>query len=146
MANLASAVIIGGKVNTTLKKAKFARAYVEKLITQAAKNRLSSNRVLASRLPADAFNRLIKEVGPQFKNRNGGYTRIIKTGVRLGDDAPMARLELLPFEKKPATRESAPGDHPRGEVKASPGKHPGAEQKTTVDHPRKSAIDQRESA
>lgn len=131
LANLASSIIIGGKVNTTLKKAKFARAYIEKLITQAAKNRLFSNRVLASRLSADAFNRLIKEVGPQFKNRKGGYTRIIKTGVRLGDDAPMARLELLPFEKKqkPATRKSAP-----------------SEQKTTVDHPRKSAIDQRESA
>ena len=103
--NLASALIVSGKINTTLTKAKFARAYIEKLITSASKNRLSKNRILASRLSQDALQRLLKEIGPGFTNRSGGYTRIIKTGQRLGDGAPMARLELLPIEKKqkPAT-------------------------------------------
>lgn len=134
--NLAGALFSIGKVNTTLAKAKFAKPYIEKLITSASRNRLSTNRMIASHLPKDSLRRLLQEVGPAFLDKKGGYTRIIKIGRRLGDGAPMARLELLPIEKKqkPATRESVPGAHPRGE------------QKTTVDHPRKSAIDQRESA
>lgn len=100
LANLASALIVSGKVNTTLAKAKFAKPYVEKLITAASKNRLSKNRVLASHLSTDALRRLLKEIGPEAKSRSGGYTRIIRTSRRLGDSAPMARIELLRVEKK----------------------------------------------
>lgn len=113
--NLASAVIVSGKVNTTLAKAKFAKPYIEKLITSAAKNLLSKNRVLASRFSKDALNRLLTQVGPGFAKRPGGYTRIIKVARRVGDGAPMARLELLEIDKKTITEStSAVSSKPSG--------------------------------
>lgn len=99
LANLASSLFINGAIITTLVKAKFARPYVEKLVRTVQKNRLSSKRSLASVLTHQAFLKLIAEIGPGFTNRSGGYTRIIKLGARVGDNAPIARLELLEWEK-----------------------------------------------
>lgn len=100
---LASALLEKGQVKTTLAKAKFARAYVEKLITRSiTKNDLNTSRVLASRVTKQAFEKLRSSIGPGFAARTGGYTRIVKLGKRAGDAAPMARLELLKIEK-PAT-------------------------------------------
>jgi len=98
LANLASSLFINGAIETTLAKAKFVKSYVEKLVTAAQKNRLSSKRALASVLTHQAFLKLIAEIGPGFATRSGGYTRIIKLGARVGDNAPMARLELLEWE------------------------------------------------
>ncbi len=96
--NLTSALFENGKITTTLSKAKFAKSYAEKLVTNAKKNRLHTKRVLASNLSAKAFARLTGEISRGFTNRVGGYTRIVKLGTRLGDRAEMARLELLQWE------------------------------------------------
>lgn len=99
LGNLASSLITNGQITTTLAKAKFAGPYVEKLITHAKKNRLSANRILASNLTPAALVKLTNQIGPGFKNRAGGYTKIIKVGPRKGDAAPMAKLEFLKWEK-----------------------------------------------
>jgi len=100
LANLASSLFINGAIVTTLVKAKFARPYVEKLITQAKSNKLTSKRLLASVLARQAFIKLNAEIAPGFAQKTSGYTRIIKLRPRAGDNAPMARIELLPWEKK----------------------------------------------
>ena len=96
--NLAGKLIIHGSINTTLAKAKFVKPYVEKMVTDAKKERLALQRVLASHLPKAAFKRLSEEIAPGFKKRAGGYTRIVKLAVRRGDSAPMARIELVEWE------------------------------------------------
>lgn len=93
--NLASSLMEQDKVITTLAKAKFAKPFVDKLITKAKKNALYSKRIIASLLTPKAFTKLINEIVPGFTTRTGGYTRIIKLAQRRGDSAPMARLELL---------------------------------------------------
>lgn len=98
--NLSTALLERGQVTTTLAKAKFVRPYVEKLITHAKrKNDLRGKRVIASRLKSVAFNKLFGDYASGFFQRSGGYTRVVKLKTRLGDDAPMARIELLPIEK-----------------------------------------------
>jgi large subunit ribosomal protein L17 len=97
--NLSSSIILNGKIETTLTKAKFIRPLVEKLITKAKDNSFNTLRILRTKINnEDALRKLITEVAPSFINRNGGYTRILKTGkVRKGDNAEMAVIELLPF-------------------------------------------------
>lgn len=105
--NLAGSLFLKGQLTTTLAKAKFARVHVEKLITNAKKNRLADDRLLASILPSAAFSRLRIEIAPGFKNRNGGYTRITKIMPRKGDAAPMAKLELVEWEATVESKKSA---------------------------------------
>ena len=94
--NLAIAIIKSEKIETTLPKAKELRSYVEKLITRARKGDSNAHRaVFASLQDKEATNKLVTEVAPKFKERNGGYTRIIKTRVRRGDAAEMAYIELV---------------------------------------------------
>ncbi|MBI2327279.1 50S ribosomal protein L17 [Candidatus Curtissbacteria bacterium] len=102
--NLASELVAKGAIITTLAKAKFARPYIEKLVTSAKINRLTKHRSLESRLTHQAFIRLQSEIGPGFRSRAGGYTRIIKLGIRKGDAAPLARLEFLQWEKTPTAK------------------------------------------
>lgn len=97
--NLASSLIVEGHIKTTLAKAKFVRSFAEKLITDAKKNTLSNKRSLAPRLTKQAFIRLITQVGPGFESRSGGYTKIIKLAPRRGDRAPMAKIEILEWDK-----------------------------------------------
>lgn len=97
--NLANSLFEKGQVTTTLAKAKFAKPYVEKLISAAKKKSLTNSRVLASKLQSQAFTNLTKKIGPYFSQKTGGYTRIVKLGPRRGDAAPMARLELLEWAK-----------------------------------------------
>jgi len=104
--NLAGSLFIKGQIITTLAKAKFARVHAEKLITNAKKNRLADDRLLASILPSEAFSRLRSEIGPGFKNRNGGYTRITKIMPRRGDAAEMAKLELVEWETQVVSKKS----------------------------------------
>ncbi|OGD82892.1 50S ribosomal protein L17 [Candidatus Curtissbacteria bacterium RIFCSPLOWO2_01_FULL_39_62] len=100
--NLASSLIIHGHLRTTLAKAKFSQGYIEKLVSQAKKNRLNRYRILASKLNHHAFIKLINEVGPGFENRKGGYTRVLKIPARRGDAAQMAKLEFLEWDKTKA--------------------------------------------
>ncbi|OGD85457.1 50S ribosomal protein L17 [Candidatus Curtissbacteria bacterium RBG_13_35_7] len=102
--NLTSSLFLSGQITTTLAKAKFANSYVEKIITKAKKNKLNNNRTLASKISKNAFIKLITEIGPGFEERKSGYTRIIKLASRRGDAAPMARLELLEWDKTKAIK------------------------------------------
>ncbi|OGD84186.1 50S ribosomal protein L17 [Candidatus Curtissbacteria bacterium RBG_13_40_7] len=98
--NLSSALLEKGKITTTVAKAKFARPYIEKLITKARRNSLHGQRTVSSLLSSKAFTRLTREIAPGFAARNGGYTKIIRLDNRQGDSAEMARLELLEWDKK----------------------------------------------
>ena len=94
--NLASSVLIFEKVKTTEAKAKAVKPLVEKVITLAKKNDLTSRRELISILPQKmAVKKAMEVIGERFKDRKGGYTRIIKLGTRKGDGAEVAQLELL---------------------------------------------------
>ena len=102
--NLSQSLITHGKVNTTLAKAKAFRPYVEKLITKAIKADNSKNKIVTFNTvknlrkhlySEDVIRKLIEEVAPKYADRPGGYTRIVKTGERDGDKAPMARIELV---------------------------------------------------
>ena len=99
LANLATSLLEKGKLTTTVAKAKFARPYVEKLITSAKKDRLFANRKLAASLSSVAFKRLVGEIAPGFSERHGGYLRIVKQISRRGDNAQMAKLELSEWDK-----------------------------------------------
>jgi large subunit ribosomal protein L17 len=96
MANLATALFEHGRIHTTEAKAKFLRPYAEKLVTKAKAGTLADRReVLKSIRDKDVLHHLFAEIGPQFAERNGGYTRIVKTMPRKGDNAPMAIIELV---------------------------------------------------
>lgn len=102
--NLANSIFLHGQIKTTLAKAKFTQGGVEKIITSAKKIRLGNRRVIAQSLSKAAFLKLINEIAPGFEKRIGGYTRIVKLAPRSGDNAPMARIELLPWEKVEAKK------------------------------------------
>ncbi|MBM3328658.1 MAG: 50S ribosomal protein L17 [Calditrichaeota bacterium] len=99
LSNMSASLFLHRRVVTTLGKAKFARRFAERLITFARKGDLAARRIVASRLgnPA-AVKILFDQLGPHFKTREGGYTRIIKLGVRPGDAAPVCLLELVGFD------------------------------------------------
>tara|TARA_Y100000739_G_C20612466_1_gene469535 strand:+ start:5104 stop:5451 length:348 start_codon:yes stop_codon:yes gene_type:complete len=84
------------QIKTTLPKAKELRPVVEKMITLAKRGDLHARRLVASKLKQDTYVRKLFEViGPRYKERNGGYIRILKAGFRYGDMAPMAIIELV---------------------------------------------------
>ena len=95
-ANMAGSLIEHEQIKTTLPKAKELRPIVEKLITLAKRGDLHARRQAASQLKQDAqVAKLFEVLGPRYAERNGGYTRILKLGPRHGDNAPMARIELV---------------------------------------------------
>lgn len=94
--NMAGSLIEHEQIKTTLPKAKELRRIVEKLITLGKKGDLHARRMAGSKLKqAKHTQKLFDVLGPRFKERNGGYTRIIKAGYRYGDHAPMAIIELV---------------------------------------------------
>ncbi|ALA66727.1 50S ribosomal protein L17 [Corynebacterium lactis] len=105
LANLAKQLIEHGKIKTTDTKAKLLRPYVEKLITKAKSGSLADRRNAAKLLNDNyAVKKLFDEIGPQFADREGGYTRIIKLGNRKGDNAPISLIALV--EEETATAEA----------------------------------------
>ena len=93
---LAEAMILHGAIETTLVKAKYLRPYFEKLVTKAKANDLAARRYLLQRLTKkEIVSKMLDEVAPLFKERNGGYTRIQRTIIRSGDRAEMARISLV---------------------------------------------------
>jgi len=97
LSNLAVALITHGRITTTHEKTKALRPVAEKLITLGKRQedinaRRQATSILANK---EAVKKLFAEIGPKFEGRNGGYTRIIKTGPRRGDAAPMAIIELV---------------------------------------------------
>src|ERR1700755_3596485 len=96
LANLATALFRHGKITTTETKAKRLRQLAEQLITKAKRGDLPAlRRVLSVVRDKDVVFQLFDEIAPRYANREGGYTRIVKTGPRKGDAAPMAVLELV---------------------------------------------------
>jgi large subunit ribosomal protein L17 len=96
LANLATSLFKHGKITTTETKAKRLRPFAEQLITRAKRGDLASfRRVLRVIHELDVAYKLRDEIAPQFATRNGGYTRIVKAGLRKGDAAPMAVIELV---------------------------------------------------
>ncbi len=94
--NLSIALIKHGKIETTIKKAKELRSFIEKLISTASKNNSNAHRaVFAVLQDKTTTNKLVSEVAPQYSERNGGYTRIIRTRIRRGDATTMAFIELV---------------------------------------------------
>ena len=96
MANLAAHFFAAEAIVTTEAKAKALRPYVERLITKAKKGGVHQQRIVVSRIhDKTVTQKLFSDIAPRYEDRNGGYTRILKLGPRPGDNAPMARLELV---------------------------------------------------
>lgn len=103
---LISAMVLHGSIKTTEQKAKAIKGDLEKLVTKAKKGE-TSRRILQSSLTKSEIDKMINEIAPGFRNRAGGYTRIIKTGNRFSDNASMAILEwsekIIKIEKPAIT-------------------------------------------
>ncbi|MCH2230002.1 MAG: 50S ribosomal protein L17 [Crocinitomicaceae bacterium] len=98
LSNMACSLIEHKRINTTVAKAKALRAYAEPLLTKSKTDSTHSRRVVFSYLQnKEAVTELFREVAPKIANRPGGYTRIIRTGYRLGDNAEMCMIELVDF-------------------------------------------------
>ena len=96
LANLVSSLIAAEAIVTTEAKAKALRPIAEKVITKAKKGGLHNHRqILAYLGDQEIAAKLVDEIGPRFADRPGGYTRFLKLGPRQGDNAPMARIELV---------------------------------------------------
>ena len=121
LANLVASLIIHKRVKTTLAKAKEARPLAEKLVTLGKGGTLHDRRLAIAKIgQIDAVAKLFKEIAPGFKDRKGGYTRILKLGPRQSDAAPVAFLEWVDYvvdaapepkaeaAEKPAKKAKAP--------------------------------------
>src|SRR5687767_7956465 len=98
-ANLAGALIEHGRIRTTEAKAKAVKPFAEQMITLGRRGDLAARRQAVSKLRSKAVvHRLFEEVAPRFKDRPGGYSRIVKLGPRQGDAAEMVYLELVDYE------------------------------------------------
>lgn len=101
LSGLTTSLIRDGKVRTTEARAKAVRPLAERMITFAKKGDVTARRrVLRTVTDKDVVHKLFAEIAPGYKERNGGYTRIVKLGPRKGDAAPMAILELVPGEEE----------------------------------------------
>jgi large subunit ribosomal protein L17 len=100
LANMAASLILHKRINTTTAKAKALRTFVEPLITKSKKDSTHSRRVVFSHLQnKEAVTELFREISPKIADRPGGYTRILKTGFRLGDNADMCVIELVDYNE-----------------------------------------------
>ncbi|BBF68750.1 MULTISPECIES: 50S ribosomal protein L17 [Sphingomonadaceae] len=107
--NLAASLIKHEQILTGVAKAKELRPYVEKLITLAKKGGLSNRRLADARLKDDAqLAKLFEVLAERYKDRNGGYTRVIKAGFRASDAAPMAIIELVDRDVSAKGQDSGP--------------------------------------
>lgn len=129
LANMASSLIEHKRINTTVAKAKALKQFVEPLVTKSKEDTTHNRRLVMAKLrQKDAVVELFRTVAPKVGDRPGGYTRIIKLGNRLGDNADMAMIELVDFNeiynvgkatKKKSTRRSRRGS---GAAKAASAK------------------------
>lgn len=137
LSNMASSLILNKRISTTVAKAKALRKYVEPLITKAKNDTTHSRRVVFSYLQdKDSVHELFNEIGEKVASRAGGYTRIIKLGSRLGDNAEMAIIELVDYnelllgesksEGKKKTRRSRRGSGASASKAAAPKKETAA--------------------
>ena len=107
MRSLAISIILHESIKTTLAKAKEIRRFLEPLVTMAKENNVANQRRAFSKLrDKEAVSKLFNEIGPRFKERPGGYLRVIKRGYRSGDKSPMAQVEFLTEEKEILDKET----------------------------------------
>jgi len=100
LANMATSLILHKKITTTVAKAKELRKYVEPIINRAKDDSTHSRRMVFSFLQSkEAVSELFREISQKIANRQGGYTRILKTGTRLGDNAEMCIIELVDYNE-----------------------------------------------
>src|SRR5512138_3547607 len=100
LSNMAASLILHKRITTTTAKAKALRTYVEPLITKSKDDSTHSRRIVFSSLKdKEAVAELFREVSPKIAERPGGYTRILKTGNRIGDNAEMCILELVDYNE-----------------------------------------------
>src|SRR5438128_10777947 len=117
--NLIRAVILEESITTTTPKAKEAKRVVERVITKARENTLAARRVVHRTVRDQAaLAKLFETIGPRFKERPGGYTRLIHTSNRVGDNAPMSILELVVKSEK-TEPEQKPAAEKKAEKKAA---------------------------
>ena len=128
-ANLTSALIEHGRIKTTAAKAKEVRPVAEQMITLGRRGGVHARRQALKFLRSqDVVHKLFSDVGPRFADRDGGYSRIVRIGPRLGDAAEMAYLELVDFtpeepaprrRRRPEEAEQEPEPEPAAEPTAS---------------------------
>ena len=120
LSNMANSLIEHKRITTTIAKAKALRVFVEPLITKSKTDSTHSRRTVFSYLKnKEAVSTLFRDVAPKVSTRNGGYTRIIRTGFRLGDNAEMCMIELVDFNELLLTS-AAPKKTTRRSRKAAP--------------------------
>jgi large subunit ribosomal protein L17 len=138
--NLVRAVILAESIRTTTPKAKETRRLIERVITRAKTNTLAARRIVHKTVRDQAaLAKLFDTLGPRFKSRPGGYTRIIHTQNRVGDNAPMSILELVELSEKTeapkAEEKTAKAD--KTEKTDKPAKTPKAEKAPKAEKPAK---------
>ena len=107
--NMAAALVKHEQITTTLAKAKELRPYVEKLVTLAKKGGLSNRRLAHSRMmDEDQLRKLFDVLAPRYADRQGGYTRVVKAGIRASDASPMAIIELVDRDVSAKGQDSGP--------------------------------------
>ena len=100
LSNMASSLLLHKRINTTVAKAKALRVYIEPLLTKSKTDSTHSRRIVFSHLQnKEVVTELFREIAPKIANRPGGYTRIIRTGYRLGDNAEMCLIELVDYNE-----------------------------------------------
>jgi len=108
-ANMSAALIKHEQITTTLPKAKELRPFTEKLVTLAKKGGLANRRLAISRVrDQDQVAKLFETLGERYKDREGGYLRIMKAGFRYGDNAPMAVIEFVDRDESAKGQDSGP--------------------------------------
>jgi large subunit ribosomal protein L17 len=142
LANLAAALFTHESIQTTETKAKRLRPLAERLITFAKRGDLHARRrVLGIISDKGVVHKLFTEIAPQVEDREGGYTRITKTGYRKGDNAPMAVIELVlePVVKKPSAKKAAAAK--AAAEKPAKAAKPAAEEDSAVETPAEEATE-----
>ncbi|MCQ2261801.1 MAG: 50S ribosomal protein L17 [Bacteroidales bacterium] len=109
MSNMATSLILHKRIETTVAKAKALRVYVEPLISRSKEDSTHNRRMVFSYLHSkEAVNELFREVSQKVANRPGGYTRILKTGIRQGDNSEMCIIELVDYNENMLKEAKAP--------------------------------------
>lgn len=118
--NMSASLIKHEQITTTVAKAKELRPYIEKLITLAKRGGLANRRLAMSRLMDDTqLVKLFDVLAERYKDRNGGYARVIKAGIRASDAAPMAIIELVDRDVDAKGQDSGPVEQYEDETEAA---------------------------
>lgn len=141
MSNMANSLILNKKIETTVAKGKALKRYVEPIITKSKTDTTHSRRIVFSYLQnKETVTILFRDIAAKVGDRKGGYTRLLKTGVRLGDKAEMCLLELVDYNEamlavKGKTTEKKAKTTRRGKKKAEPKAETNTDE-TTTDEPK----------